>query len=69
MQVKNHINIASNKTIKDIIDFLIMQVKNQINIASKLQQLMFTKYFSTVFFKLQLLNFNTKHTLNYRWVP
>ena len=33
------------------------------NIAFKLYQLV-TKYFSTVAFKLQLFNFNLKHTLN-----
>ena len=37
-----------------------IQVKNYINITFKLQQLVFTKYFSTVSFKLQLSNINLK---------
>lgn len=36
-------------------------MKNHINIFSKLQQLILTKYFSTVTSKLQLPNVNYKH--------
>ena len=43
--------------------FSIIQIKNHINITSTLQQLMFTKHFSIVTFKLQLLKLNTKHIL------
>ena len=38
-------------------------MKNHINIASKVQQLVFTKHFSTIVFKLQLLNLYPRRTL------
>ena len=44
--------------------FFIIQVVDQINSASKLQQLVFTKHFSAVTFKLQLPNLSTKQGLN-----
>ena len=40
-----------------------IQVKNHINITFKLQQLVITKYFSIVYFNLQLPNLNFKRTL------
>ena len=40
-----------------------IQVKNYINITFKLQQLVFTKHFSAVAWKLQLPNLNPKRTL------
>ena len=40
-----------------------IQVKNYINITFKLQQLVFTKHFSVVSFKLQLSNLNLKCTM------
>ena len=41
-----------------------IQVKKHINIVSKLQQLVFNKYFSIVAWKLQLSNLNLKRTVN-----
>ena len=38
-------------------------MKNHVNIASKVYQVVFTKKFSDVAFKLQLSNLNPKRTL------
>ena len=40
-----------------------IQVKNYINIVFKVEQLVFTKHFSAVPWKLQLPNINLKRTL------